>query len=202
MDPHSRVAMKLRHRVLGKLVAALRRSSESSCRTQLTEPLVRLIDLHQQAMPPAGPASQAAFWGPFWLIFTYVTSVLVKKYRFSGRGRAGPEEAADIMIQAARQVELELYRGSGSKSEYQNRAVSRIAQLRCAPSSTIEKALGTGEEPGGRGSGGKVGCCGEAAAAAKEEEGERYVLHPQELVLLPQFANPWLTGSLIRAGAL
>ena len=86
MDSHSRLPMKLRHRVLGKLVEALH--AVGTCETV-----------------------------------------------------QGTQTATDEMIYAGRVYEAELYRVASSKSEYQNKATSKIRLLRSEAQRQLEQRV-------------------------------------------------------------
>ena len=105
MDPHSRIAMKLRHRVLGKIVDA--------------------------AVAPGG------------------------------------EPVADAQIMLARGIEAELYQASSGKAEYQNKAVSRIKELKAAAAEAPAHSQSRQQQP----------------SSVKEEDEDEYVLRPEEILL-------------------
>ena len=85
MDSHSRLPMKLRHRVLGKLVEVLHAAG--------TRETIQ-----------------------------------------------GIETATDEIVYAGRVYEAELYRGASSKSEYQNKATSKIRSLRSEKERQLEQS--------------------------------------------------------------
>ena len=114
LDPQSRIAMKLRHRVLGKLVEAIRPPSE-------TAPILHKGAIAQHSSSAGGSA--------------YNTSTR----KANAADAAAPIDAIDARVRAderlilrGREIELRLYRDCRNKSEYHNRAISEISGLRRA----------------------------------------------------------------------
>ena len=77
------------------------------------------------------------------------------------------EPVADGQIILARGIEAELYQASSGKAEYQNKAVSRIKELKAAAAEAPAHPQSRQQQP---------------SSAVKEEDDE-YVLRPEEILL-------------------
>jgi len=78
----------------------------------------------------------------------------------------GGEPVADGQIILARGIEAELYQASSGKAEYQNKAVSRIKELKAAAAEAPAHPQSRQQQP---------------SSAVKEDD--EYVLRPQEILL-------------------
>ena len=80
----------------------------------------------------------------------------------------GGEPVADGQIILARGIEAELYQASSGKAEYQNKAVSRIKELKAAAAEAPAHPQSRQQQ--------------QPSSAVKEEDDE-YVLRPEEILL-------------------
>jgi hypothetical protein len=170
MDSHSKLPMKLRHRVLGKLVEALAAAA--------APPGVARGNRNNGSSSSSSSSSSGG--------------------GSSSSSNKAPGTSDETIIEG-REVEAELYSASSSKNEYQNKAMSRIKTLRAEKQQQRQHEVATDQAGDPSPSSGGLGPSSSRSRVAKadgnsdtpshsssnggESSSSEYALRPEDLVL-------------------